>query len=76
MSPVTTTIDIIGMTCSHCVASVAEELGALDGVTGVAVELNSGGISKATISSHEQLVALQIGDAIAEAGYRLASRTE
>lgn len=72
MSPVTTIIDIVGMTCSHCVASVTVELEALEGVTDVAVDLNSGGTSKATIHSREELVPAQVSDAIAEAGCHLA----
>lgn len=41
----TTTINVNGMTCGHCEAAVKEELGALPGVTDVAVELNAGGDS-------------------------------
>ena len=69
MSTVTTTISVSGMTCGHCVASVTEELEALDGVSSVAVELNNGGISKATITSRKDLPPSQIGEAVAEAGY-------
>ena len=69
MSTVTTTISVSGMTCSHCVASVTEELEALDGVSSVVVELNNGGISKATITSRKDLPPSQIGEAVAEAGY-------
>lgn len=71
-----TTIDIIGMTCSHCVSSVTAELATLDGVTDVAVELNTGGISTATIRSCGPLVPAQVSDAIADAGYHLAPGTE
>lgn len=70
MSPAsTTTINISGMTCSHCVASVTEELEALEGVSSVSVELNNGGTSKATITSGKELPASQISEAVAEAGY-------
>ena len=47
----TTTITVSGMTCGHCEAAVKEELGALGGVTEVAVDLNAGGDSPVTIAS-------------------------
>ncbi|WP_026556309.1 heavy-metal-associated domain-containing protein [Arthrobacter sp. 35W] len=67
--PVTTTVNISGMTCGHCVSSVTEELSALAGVTGVAIELNKGGISRATVTSSLTLSPEEIGEAVAEAGY-------
>merc|ERR1711881_293824 len=48
---VTTDVLVAGMTCSHCVSSVTEELSAIDGVESVAVDLNAGGISRVTIHS-------------------------
>jgi len=63
------TISISGMTCGHCVASVKEELGELDGVQDVAVALNAGGISRATITSDREIDPSRIGEAVAEAGY-------
>ncbi|MGM0930569.1 MAG: heavy-metal-associated domain-containing protein [Actinomycetota bacterium] len=65
----TTTISIDGMTCSHCVDAVTEELKALAGVQEVRIHLNKGGISTATVSSEAQLDPAQIGEAVAEAGY-------
>ena len=41
----TTTVNVSGMTCGHCVSSVKEELAEVPGVTAVDVDLNSGGIS-------------------------------
>ena len=69
MSTVTTTLRISGMTCSHCVASVTEELETLGGVNNVVVGLNNGGISTATITSEKDLSSSQISAAVAEAGY-------
>ncbi|QCB98826.1 heavy-metal-associated domain-containing protein [Arthrobacter sp. PAMC25564] len=69
MSTVSTTVDVSGMTCGHCVSSVSEELEALDGVEKVDVDLNSGGISTVTITSARALSPSEIGEAIAEAGY-------
>ncbi len=51
MSTVSTTVNVSGMTCGHCVSSVSEELEALAGVEEVDVDLNSGGISTVTITS-------------------------
>jgi copper chaperone CopZ len=70
----TTTISIDGMTCGHCVDAVTEELQALDGVRGVSIELNKGGISTATVSSEADLDPAQIGEAVAEAGYTVVAQ--
>ena len=67
----TTTIIVNGMTCSHCVSSVEEELGALPGVTEVNVELNAGGDSPVTITSERELDDAAIGAAVDEAGYEV-----
>jgi copper chaperone len=68
-----TTVGITGMTCGHCVASVTEELVALDGVQSVAIDLNKGGTSMATITSAAGIDQDLIQEAIAEAGYSLAA---
>lgn len=73
MSTVTTTLNISGMTCGHCVASVMEELEALEDVTSVAVELNKGGISRATVTSGSELPAARLTEAVAAAGYLIVS---
>jgi copper chaperone len=73
MSTVSTTVDVSGMTCGHCVSSVSEELEALDGVEKVDVDLNSGGISTVTITSAGALSSSEIGEAIAEAGYMVVA---
>jgi copper chaperone len=69
MSPVSTTVNVSGMTCGHCVSSVSEELEALEGVEAVDVDLNAGGISTVTITSAKALSRSEIGEAVAEAGY-------
>jgi copper chaperone len=69
MSTVSTTVNVSGMTCGHCVSSVSEELETLAGVEKVDVELNSGGISTVTITSTDPLSTSEIGEAVAEAGY-------
>ncbi|RJT77762.1 copper chaperone [Arthrobacter cheniae] len=65
----TTTINITGMTCSHCVSAVTNELSDLPGVETVDVDLVNGGNSTATISSSVPLNAASIDEAVAEAGY-------
>lgn len=65
---------VTGMTCSHCVASVSEELQTLDGVESVAIELNVGGPSKVTVASAAPLDRDAVSAAIDEAGYSLVIR--
>lgn len=65
----TTTVNISGMTCGHCVDAVSEEISALDGVEKVTIDLNKGGISTATVTSTTDLDPEQVGEAVAEAGY-------
>jgi copper chaperone len=69
MTTVSTTVNVSGMTCGHCVSSVSEELEALAGVERVDVDLNAGGVSTVTITSSEDLSSSEIGEAVAEAGY-------
>ena len=73
MSTVSTTVNVSGMTCGHCVSSVSEELESLAGVEAVDVDLNSGGISTVTITSAGALSTAEIGEAVAEAGYLVVS---
>lgn len=65
----TTTLKIAGMTCGHCVASVQEEIGELDGVTAVDVDLTAGGVSTATVTSESELDPAQLRAAVEDAGY-------
>lgn len=65
---------VTGMTCSHCVAAVSDELAALPGVTGVNVDLVAGGISTVTVFSDGPVAPDLIAAALDEAGdYRLAA---
>ncbi|MEO5316794.1 heavy-metal-associated domain-containing protein [Pseudarthrobacter sp. CC12] len=70
---VTTTINISGMHCGHCVASVTEELQELEGVESVDVALNQDGVSVATITSGAELDPERVDAAIAEAGYAVVA---
>jgi copper chaperone len=69
---VITRLAVAGMTCEHCVASVAEELGAVTGVQAVDVSLNPGGTSDVLVTSERTLDPAALEAAIAEAGYALA----
>lgn len=69
----TSTYAVAGMTCSHCVASVTEELGRLDGVTKVDVDLASTGLSRVTVHSDRPLPEDAVCAAVDEAGYELTA---
>ena len=68
---VTTEFQVTGMTCQHCVNAVTEEVSALDGVSGVAVDLDSGAL---TVTSAGELPFAAVAAAVDEAGYTLAPR--
>ena len=59
---------VSGMSCSHCVLSVSEEVGALAGVDRVEVELASGRLVVDGDVSDEA-----VRDAVAEAGYEVVA---
>lgn len=63
---------VTGMTCSHCVASVTEEIQEIEGVHQVNVDLDAGGTSTVTVTSDHHLDAEAVRTAVAEAGYQLA----
>ncbi len=60
---------VSGMTCQHCVNAVTEEVEAIDGVTDVRVDLDSGGL---TVTSTGPLPDGVVAAAVDEAGYALA----
>jgi copper chaperone len=68
----TTTLPVNGMTCGHCVQAVTTELTALPGVSDVAVELVSGGVSTVTVISEGPLDDDAVRAAVEEAGYDVA----
>lgn len=65
----TSTYTVAGMTCGHCVASVTEEIGEIDGVREVAVDLSTGHV---TVTSDDPVDPGDVRTAVEEAGYRLA----
>jgi copper chaperone CopZ len=64
----TTTYPVSGMTCEHCVNAVTSELGGLDGVSSVTVELVPDGISQVTVTSDAPLPEPAVAEALEEAG--------
>lgn len=65
---VTTTYQVQGMTCGHCVNSVSTEVGAIPGVKDVQVDLASGQV---TVTSESPLDTDTVRAAVDEAGYDL-----
>ncbi len=60
---------VTGMTCGHCVASVTEEVSEIEGVTDVAVTLDSG---RVVVTSDGPLERSRVEEAVTDAGYGLA----
>ncbi len=71
MSTATSTYTVTGMTCSHCVSSVTEEVREVPGVAGVDVDLATGML---TVTSETLIDDAAIRAAVEEAGYELSSR--
>lgn len=72
----TTTYLVSGMTCGHCVAAVTEEIGKLEGVRDVRVDLVADGRSRVTVSSTAELPDEAVADAVDEAGYELVGTSQ
>jgi len=67
---VSTSRRVVGMTCGHCESAIRTEVGAIDGVTDVHVDLTTGQVN---VTSTHPISEEQLADAIHEAGYQLAS---
>ena len=63
------TYAVTGMTCSHCVMSVTEEVSEVDGVTSVDVDLAAGRLSVRGAGFTDDAIRA----AVEEAGYEVAS---
>lgn len=61
------TYTVSGMTCEHCVNAVSAEVGGIDGVDAVAVDLTSGHVTVAGDGYTDE----QVAAAVDEAGYTL-----
>ena len=64
----TTTYAVTGMSCEHCVNAVTTELGSLDGVSAVTVDLVADGNSQVTVASDRLLSEEEVIAALDEAG--------
>lgn len=60
-----------GMTCAHCAASVSREVGAVEGVEGVRVNVADGTVAVDTAAAVPESL---IASAVVEAGYAFAGR--
>jgi copper ion binding protein len=65
----TETHDVVGMTCDHCARAVRAEVGALEGVTDVDVDLTRGVVR---VTAERPVPTAALRDAVEEAGYTLA----
>ncbi|HTJ38413.1 MAG TPA: heavy metal-associated domain-containing protein [Dactylosporangium sp.] len=65
-----TTYTVTGMTCAHCVNAVSEELGRLEGVSDVRVDLPTGEVA---VTSDRELDLDEVRAAVDEAGYAVAA---
>jgi copper chaperone CopZ len=66
MTSTTTTYQVSGMTCGHCVSAVSGEISQIPGVTGVEVDLGTGAV---TVTSEGPIAEAAIIAAVDEAGY-------
>ncbi|MGY1849506.1 heavy-metal-associated domain-containing protein [Blastococcus sp. SYSU DS1021] len=67
----TASYTVTGMTCGHCVNSVTEEVSQVPGVTGVEVDLATGGL---TVTSEQPVDDTAVHAAVEEAGYEVSGR--
>lgn len=65
-----TTITVDGMTCGHCVSAVQSEVGKVEGVTDVSVDLASGEV---TVVAEQTPDPQALREAVEEAGYEIRS---
>ena len=65
---VSSTYVVTGMTCTHCVNAVTQEVSAVGGVTQVDVDLDSG---RLTVVSDDAVPFDLVAAAVDEAGYTL-----
>ncbi len=66
----TTTYQVKGMTCGHCVSAVTSEVSAIAGVSDVQVDLETGTV---TVTADQPLSEDTVREAVDEAGYELVS---
>lgn len=64
----TSTFQVEGMTCGHCVSSVQSEVSTIEGVTAVDVDLATGQV---TVTSDTPIDDNAVAAAVEEAGYEV-----
>lgn len=67
----TTTYRVEGMTCGHCAQAVTREVGAVAGITDVAVDVDAGTLA---VHAGTAIDDAQLSAAVTEAGYTLVGR--
>ncbi|MFE6594097.1 heavy-metal-associated domain-containing protein [Streptomyces sp. NPDC057781] len=67
----TTVYDVSGMTCGHCKATLTKEIGAVDGVLAVDVDLEAGRVTVTTAGEPDDVLLAKVVD---DAGYELTGR--
>lgn len=68
-APFRTEVTVTGMTCRHCVMSVAEEVREIAGVSEVDVRLDTGAV---TVLADREVAPAEIASALDAAGFGLA----
>jgi len=63
------THDVVGMTCDHCARAIRAEVGAIEGVIDVDVDLTRGVVR---VAAEHPLPTAALRDAVEEAGHTLA----
>ncbi|WP_431951436.1 heavy-metal-associated domain-containing protein [Actinacidiphila sp. bgisy167] len=67
----TTAYDVAGMSCGHCKATLTRQIGALDDVLSVDVDLNTGRVTVTTANEPDDALLAEVVD---DAGYALTGR--
>lgn len=63
------TVLVDGMTCQHCVTAVSGEVGALEGVEGVSIDVVVDGASTLRVNAGSDVTRDSVVAAVAAAGY-------
>ncbi|MGE6489771.1 copper chaperone CopZ [Paenisporosarcina sp. NPDC076898] len=64
------TLQVLGMSCGHCVKTIENSLGALNGVEKVNVQLDAGTVD---VDFNNEVDVQQISDTIEDQGYTVES---
>ena len=70
------TVQVEGMTCSHCVNAVVKEISLLDNVADVSVSLEPEGTSAVSFTAPQAPSAESLRAAIDEAGYEMVGEVQ